>query len=356
MLCLWTTSFTLIANFAPSGATGNRYYCEVNSAALLQAAAEEINNLTTNTTRENSAVIKLISDIEITGNLWLYSKSALYDDGEWLDEPSPLAFITLDLNGHVLHLNGTDVFALVTSYATELVIIDSNPTAANTLPNGTTVTGGAVYGTGTVAIMNYDRGYITINGGNFYGEMVMAALTNGTLTINQGVIACRGNRPGTELPSSIAVASTDSPKDGIFAGQVNINGGKITYPVDAMGEDVNDIITDPEIIAQHVTVDESKVNIIKDDAGNIIGYEEIKAVEPVDPEEPTEPSDPTDPTEQEPNDNKTPVLSGTTDNGQPTSDDFMKIMMIGVLVIVALSVISIAASLLVIKKYRPRVA
>ena len=95
------------------------------------------------------------------------------------------------------------------------------------------------------------------------------------------------------------------------------------------------------------------VNVIKDDAGNIIRCEE-KVIEPE--PTPTEPTEPTDPTEQEPNDNKTPVLSGTTNNGQPTSDDFMKIMMIGVLVIVALSVISIAASLLIIKKYRPHVA
>ena len=352
MLCLWTTSFTLIANFAPSGATGNSYYCEVNSAALLQSAAEEINNLTTNTTRENSAVIKLISDIKLTTESVVFEGSAVFAtlDEEELEEldnnPRPIAYVTLDLNGHVLTLgNGEETLEFGAAIIADLEIIDSNPTAVNILPDGTTVTGGAVYGNDS-RFCSYYCAFLTINGGNFYGNMSFMVMT-GRLTINQGVISCSITETDNAVgwfTSGIIVRSYS--KD--YKSYVNINSGKIDCQVIVLN---GEVITDPEIIAQFVKVDENKVNVIKDDAGNIIRCEEIKA-EP----EPTDPTEPTEPTEQEPNDNKTPVLSGTTNNGQPTSDDFMKIMMIGVLVIVALSVVSIAASLLIIKKYRPHVA
>ena len=354
VLCLWTTSFTLIANFAPSGATGNRYYCEVNSAALLQAAVEEVNNLTTNTSRENAAVIKLIDDIEFAGTLVFNLNGIFNSFGEkelegLRNNPRPVAFVTLDLNGHVLTLESEAMFGSVQYAGWE--IIDSNPNAANTLPDDTTVTGGAVYGDGAV-IMSY--GFLTINGGNFCGDMGILT-AEGDLTINQGTISCYSSGFGfietlKTVNGSIILVSLDAEQD--VTPDVNINGGQIAHPITFLAQ-VDDgfvIVTNQDVIDQYVTIGEN-VNVITDDAGNIIRYEEIKA-EP----EPTEPTEPTDPTEQEPNDNKTPVLSGTTNNGQPTSDDFMKIMMIGVLVIVALSVVSIAASLLIIKKYRPRVA
>lgn len=357
VLCLWTTTFTLIASFTPSSAAGKRYYQEVNDSTSFATAAKEIAALTANTTRANSAVIKLTGDFEITDEQILFRPDAITDNlsenrkNALMANPKALAYVTLDLNGHVLRLRDA---AIQPIGFIDLEIIDSNPAVQNTLPNEEKIIGGAIYGRSgaeTSSIQAY-YGFITINGGNFYGNLGFL-VTLGDLTINQGVIKCHFEQiDEIEVVSSsvMVLVVTNMAKSNVY-----INGGTIDHRVTVVRQtaDGNSIITNPTIIAQYVTVDESKVNVKKDNTGNIIGYEE--KLTPVDPDDPDE-QDPVENPDDQPDDNNTPVISGTTNNGQPTSEDFMKIMMIGVLVIVALSVVSVSVSLLVVTKRRLQMA
>ena len=383
VLCLWTTSFTLIANFAPSGATtsfeamvtydgGNSFYGTIDEIAA--ALSDENGNA------YKVATVKLLSDV-------ILSKDLTSEYGE----------LTLDLNGYVLRLHNTDGAVYISSRGNDLTIIDSRPnvehyyTVTNDLflvddtldpqqDDVKTLQGGVITG-GFFQVVFVAVSHCTINGGNIVGNigfpfMLSDSTTtaNGatTLEINGGTI--QGNALPTEVVDALPddVANVYRKSGMLYAGEnggcrlivngglidqtvllmsgteeeqlgsVEINGGSVGRVVILSGDEEDNMSLEPAT-SDVVTLGENVEAVIEN--GEIVGYKE-KVIEP----------EPTDPTEQEPNDNKTPVLSGTTSNGQPTSDDFMKIMMIGVLVIVALSVVSIAASLLIIKKYRPHVA
>ena len=142
---------------------------------------------------QDGSVVKLLGNVTLEDEAWVYNEEAAEDDG------SINTYVTLDLNGFGVDLNG---YEIIISYGASLTLTDGNPTAAHTYTVDENGLAHVVLPTEDDATQDgegetkaFTGGYITGGSAEKYGGSVY--VTGGAFTMEAGTII--GNKAGKGL-------------------------------------------------------------------------------------------------------------------------------------------------------------